>query len=104
KSEVNRADKIATEARLLQRHGKAPLPESRCLAQGFIGKRVKHYRGRWLHLRVWCPEQKVKIDETRSELAGRLETIGVVEGELALEELRMTVGMHREIEIRKLGP
>ena len=101
--EIDRADQIAAKSRLLDGDTSVPSPNSAGLAEHLVGEHIKHRGGRGPLLGARHREQRIEIDEARRKLGLGGHAVAEIERELALEDLRMPVGMDGEIEIGQLG-
>ena len=98
-----RADEIAAKARLLDGKGKRPFTELGGLAEQLVGEHVEDGGRRRLLLGARRSEQRIEIDKAGGKLALGRDALAEIERELALEDLRVAVGVDGEIEIGELG-
>ena len=73
------------------------------LTKHLVGEHIEDRGGRWPLLGAGRREQGIEIDETCHQRAIGGDALAESEGQLALENLRMTLGVDGEVEIGKLG-
>ncbi len=101
--EIDRADQIAAKSGLLDGKGQRAVAELGRLAEHLVGEHVEHRGRRRPLLGARHREQRIEIDKARRKLGLGRHALAEIERELALEDLRMAVGVKGEIEIGQLG-
>ncbi len=102
-SEIDRADQIAAKSGLVDGHGEFAVAELRGLTEKLIGQQIEHLGRRRSLLGARHREQRIEIDKARRELGIGRHAVAELEQKLALENLRMAVGVNGEIEVGQLG-